>query len=418
MTLGFEQAGFDVLTSVEIDPIHCATHEYNFPFWPVICADIAGISGADIRQRVALGKRDIDVVFGGPPCQGFSLIGKRELDDPRNSLVRHFLRLVLELRPKFFVMENVPGLVTGRHKGILTDLISSFFENGYTVEHDYQVLNAAEFGVPQNRRRLFLLGCRRGRKLPQYPIPTTRPAGSSGRMCASGRTLPSGPTVFDAIGDLPEVEEYEELLKRDWIIAKYSRASDYARALRRDGNGRGLHSYPRSWDSRKMTSSLRTVHTPRSIRRFAATKHGGTELVSRFHKLDPRGVCNTLRAGTGSNKGAFTSPRPIHPFTPRCITVREAARLHGYPDWFRFHATKWHGFRQVGNSVPPPLARAVAAEVMRACGCRSTKPRRKGTLGNESLLRLNMREAAERYGVDPGIMGSRTRTTACTSDDR
>ncbi len=88
-------------------------------------------------------------------------------------------------------------------------------------------------------------------------------------------------------------------------------------------------------------------------RRFLATKHGDTEPISRFHKLDPKGVCNTIRAGTASDRGAFTSPRPIHPFSPRCITVREAARLHSYPDWFRFHVTKWHGFRQIGNSVPP-----------------------------------------------------------------
>src|SRR5437660_4657073 len=89
------------------------------------------------------------------------------------------------------------------------------------------------------------------------------------------------------------------------------------------------------------------------------------ESISRFLKLSPDAYCNTLRAGTASDRGAFTSPRPIHPVTPRCITVREAARLHSYPDWFRFHATKWHGFRQIGNSVPPLLALAVAREIAR-----------------------------------------------------
>lgn len=116
MTLGFEQAGFDVLASVEIDPIHCATHEFNFPFWSVICKDIVNTTGEEIRKRSSIGDRDIDVVFGGPPCQGFSLIGLRVLDDPRNSLVRHFVRLVLELKPKFFVMENVSGMVKGEFK--------------------------------------------------------------------------------------------------------------------------------------------------------------------------------------------------------------------------------------------------------------------------------------------------------------
>ncbi|MFM6055520.1 MAG: DNA cytosine methyltransferase, partial [Sphaerospermopsis kisseleviana] len=114
-----------------------------------------------------------------------------------------------------------------------------------------------------------------------------------------------------------------------------------------------------------LTSSLRTKHSPASEERFASTPHGKNEPISRFYKLDPDGLCNTLRAGTASNKGAFTSPRPIHPFTPRCITVREAARLHSFPDWFRFHPTKWHGFRQIGNSVPPLLAQAVAAEIIK-----------------------------------------------------
>ncbi|MEM8779676.1 MAG: DNA cytosine methyltransferase, partial [Cyanobacteria bacterium P01_G01_bin.49] len=115
MTLGFEQAGFDVLASVEIDPIHSAIHEYNFPFWAVICSSVEIITGQDIRDLSNIKHQPIDVVFGGPPCQGFSLIGKRSLEDARNSLVGHFIRLVLELNPKYFIIENVPGLAMGKH---------------------------------------------------------------------------------------------------------------------------------------------------------------------------------------------------------------------------------------------------------------------------------------------------------------
>lgn len=106
-------------------------------------------------------------------------------------------------------------------------------------------------------------------------------------------------------------------------------------------------------------------------------RNGENRKISRFHKLDPQGLCNTLRAGTPSNRGAFTSPRPIHPYTPRCITVREAARLHSYPDWFRFQRTKWHGFRQVGNSVPPLLAKAVASEIIKLLGIIPSQPTEK-----------------------------------------
>jgi DNA (cytosine-5)-methyltransferase 1 len=154
---------------------------------------------------------------------------------------------------------------------------------------------------------------------------------------------------------------------------------------------------------------MRTEHTPLSQRRFRSTECGKTEPISRFLKLDPDGICNTLRAGTGSDRGAFTSPRPIHPHAARCITVREAARLHSYPDWFRFHATKWHGFRQIGNSVPPLLGRAVAAELVRAMGVEGRRPKGKVERGDENLLWMAMSEAAERYGVSDTVMGRRLR---------
>ena len=119
MTLGFEQAGFDVLGSVEIDPIHCAAHHYNFPFWTTICSDISIINAKTIRNLSCIGNREIDVVFGGPPCQGFSLIGKRNPKDNRNNLIKHFIRLVIELQPKYFVIENVPGMATKNNQAFL-----------------------------------------------------------------------------------------------------------------------------------------------------------------------------------------------------------------------------------------------------------------------------------------------------------
>lgn len=392
MTLGFEQAGFDVLAAVELDPIHCATHEFNFPLWSVLCQSVVDTKGKDIREKTAIGNRDIDVVFGGPPCQGFSMIGKRTLDDPRNALVFHFMRLVLELKPKYFVMENVPGLIIGKHQKFLLEVIENFHLNGYEVETNYQVLNAANYGVPQNRYRLFLMGCRRGLPLPKYP-----------------EAVAEVPTVWEAIGDLPEVERYPELLLKDWVIAKHKKASLYAARLRGTLPQIADYSYRRDFDRKLLTSSLRAQHKPESIKRFADTKPGETEKISHFYKLNPYGVCNTLRAGTASNRGAFTSPRPIHPYQPRCITVREAARLHSYPDWFRFHVTKWHGLRQIGNSVPPLLAKAVASEIICILGVHPVKPRRKIQLGKEELLRLNMSQASHKYGVDLHVIEPRTR---------
>jgi DNA (cytosine-5)-methyltransferase 1 len=410
MTLGFEQAGFDVLAAVEIDPIHCATHEYNFPFWSVLCRSVTEIKGEEIRRLSSLGDRDIDVVFGGPPCQGFSLIGKRSLDDPRNTLVFHFLRLIVELKPKFFVMENVRGMTIGKHRQFLQEIISEFRQNGYVVAETYQVLNSAYYGVPQNRERLFLLGCRQDLPFPQYPQAITEPKFKKANKNNTLK-LPHTPSVWEAIQDLPEADDYPELKQRDLVVAEYGKPSDYAKSLRGFSFLKDDYSYPRKYDSRILTSSLRTEHTLESIKRFAQTPQGKTEPISRFYKLSPDGLCNTLRAGTASNRGAFTSPRPIHPFTPRCITVREAARLHSYPDWFRFHVTKWHGFRQIGNSVPPLLAKAVASEIMELLNISPSKPGIIQALGDENLLAFDMSQAAEYYGVHSHIIEPRTRNS-------
>jgi DNA (cytosine-5)-methyltransferase 1 len=401
MSLGFEQAGFDIVAAVEIDPIHCAVHEFNFPNCAVICQSVTELDGETLRKRAGLGSASPDVIFGGAPCQGFSLIGKRALDDPRNALVGHFVRLVKELSPKYFVFENVAGLTAGEHKQFLFELIDSLKSAGYDVVLPYRVLNALDFGVPQHRRRLFLMGCKSGERLPTYPESSHTPASEP----TNG--LPAGPTVWEAIGDLPEADRFAELLERDWVRGRHKKPSAYAAGLRSSAGDVGVLGPPREFDVGVLTSSMRTVHSELSMRRFAETPHGDTEPVSRFLKLAPDGVCNTLRAGTGSERGAFTSPRPIHPFTPRCITVREAARLHSYPDWFRFHATKWHGFRQIGNSVPPRLARAIATRIRVALGRTVLPSGGPVELGDPELLHMTMHECARRYGVRSDVVGRR-----------
>lgn len=392
LSLGFEQAGFDIVAAVEIDPIHCAVHEHNFPYSKTICASVIDITGDDIRYRANLGNTEIDVVFGGAPCQGFSLIGKRAIDDPRNQLVFHYVRIVAELQPKYFVFENVKGLTLGKHAEFLQELIAALSDAGYDVVSPYRVLNAADFGVPQDRRRLFVVGARRGLALPDYPNPLDR------------RT-----TVWEAIGDLPDAERFDELNAVDAVRIDWTTEAVYARQLRGLEPDPTNYGYRRKSDPDMLTSSLRTEHTALSRTRFLGTDHGKTEPVSRFRKLPPHGLCNTLRAGTDSARGAFTSPRPIHPFLPRVITVREAARLHSYPDWFRFHATKWHGFRQIGNSVPPLLARFVASEIVKALGVKPLKPKVVLHLGDPDLLTFDMGAAAQHFCVPRDTIAQRSR---------
>lgn len=371
LSLGFEQAGFDIACAVEIDPVHCAAHKYNFPNTAVICSGVENLTAKDIRNS-GLGDAKVSVVFGGSPCQGFSLMGKRSLDDPRNALVAHFVRLVLELDPDYFCLENVKGLTLGRHIEFLRELVEGFSDGGYEILLPWQVLNASSFGVPQHRERLFIIGAKRGLPLPSYPQPMTRAAGRPEKHPTG---LPAGPSVMDAIGDLLDADEFPTLSHTDSVTAVLGPRSGYAAALRGEALDKGDFSHPRDWDRTLMTASATANHTAETRARFSATAPGRVEPVSRFLKLDPNGICNTLRAGTGKDRGAFTAARPIHPFHPRCITVREMARLHSYPDWFRFNHTKWHGAREVGNSVPPLLGRAVANEIMKVTGHRRSRPK-------------------------------------------
>lgn len=398
MSLGFEQAGFDVKAAVEIDPVHCATHKFNFPECAVIPRSVEGLKGSEIRVAAGLGNRSVDVVFGGAPCQGFSMIGQRALDDPRNRLVRDFLRIVSELDATYFVFENVKGLTVGKHRKFLDEFIEYADELGYNVRKPWQVLDAANYSVPQHRERLILFGAKKSETLPEYPAPWTNPADGKRKVFEG---LPKGPSVSDALGDLPDAENFEELRKTDEVCFDgWIDGSAYAMEMRCRTNSAWHQGVIREWNRDVMTSSARTEHTAISRRRFSETAGGETEPISRFYKLHPDGLSNTLRAGTDGARGAFTSPRPIHPEYDRCITVREMARLHGYPDWFRFNETKWHGARQIGNSVPPPMARAIALEVVGAAGLKVQTPTEPITLGDEKLLRMTVGEAADFFGVD------------------
>ncbi len=401
MSLGFEQAGFDVAAAVEIDPVHCAAHKFNFPQTAVISRSVERLSGQEIRLAAGLGARPVDCVFGGAPCQGFSLIGHRVLDDPRNSLVLEFVRIVSELDARTFVFENVKGLTLGHHKQFLNELVAAFDAKGYQVRLPWRVLNAGNFGTPQSRERLILFGAKKGEVLPDYPASITAIAGRKSKA-----DLNCGPTCADALGDLPDAELFPELINNDSVRPRrFGKPTPYAEEMRCLSNDAWHFAHPRQWDPAVLTASARTEHTDISRRRFSETAKGDVEPISRLFKLPPGGVSNTLRAGTDGARGAFTSPRPIHYMFDRCITVREMARLHGFPDWFRFNATKWHGARQIGNAVPPPLARAVASQVIAALGLTPSRRTETIALGSPALLEMNVTSAAAHFGVEPPKTG-------------
>ncbi|HEY9653229.1 MAG TPA: DNA cytosine methyltransferase, partial [Coleofasciculaceae cyanobacterium] len=405
-SLGIEQAGFDVAVAVEYDPIHAAVYAFNFPHTQVLCADVATLSGRDIKAAVsnwALYHRQsshcyhpIDLVFGGPPCQGFSTIGKQAIDDTRNSLVFEFCRLVKELQPRYFVMENVPGLCQKKYQPILQQLMEEFKVAGYQLTEPVQVLNAVDFGVPQQRRRLFLLGTQVGEASLVYP--QSQPCNST----FFPKELSEYITVKDAIADLPNLDDFDELHQTDSIKLTPTQlykiqdsATPYVKRLRDLIPDPTNFAYSRLWNPQWLTSSMQTHHTEPSIERFKVTPPGTLEPTSRLRRLHWDKPCHTLRAGTGSERGSYTSPRPIHPQYPRVISVREAARLHSFPDWFRFHVTKWHGFREVGNAVVPLLARVLGRQIITTLQLEPSAPRICIALGDPQLLKFKHSQATQ-----------------------
>jgi DNA (cytosine-5)-methyltransferase 1 len=392
-SLGMEQSGFDIAVAIDEDPVCAAVYEYNKPHTKVVRANITEISREDILKALSSwrkGENKISVVFGGPPCQGFSIIGKGNADDARNNLIFEFCRLVIALKAEYFVMENVPGLLSHRYKHLVEELISRFKKAGYQITEPIQVLDASLFGVPQKRRRVFILGAREDKKPLEYPTIPLEIEQPNRRI-----------TVREAIADLPNLDDFEELKERDWVELSGSAlyrmqksASNYVRLLRNLTVDETDFSYPRLWNPRLLTNSWRTEHDKESLERFKKVAQGKMDQTSRLKRLYWENICWTLRAGTDAKRGAHTSSRPLHPEHPRVISVKEAARLQSFPDWFRFHVTKWHGFREVGNAVPPLLGRAIGEQLIKAMEHKPCRPETTISLGNSKLLELEMKEAA------------------------
>lgn len=392
-SLGLEAAGFDVVASVEINPIHCLVHHFNFPYGATICQDITKVKPTDILSQIKAKGFDyeIDLIAGGPPCQGFSLMGKRQLNDSRNNLVFQYLRIIREIQPKYFLFENVLGIKKGEHRHFLEKLITLFAENGYNLVQPISVLNAADFGVPQNRQRLILMGYRQDMPQPQYPDADSK------------KSVITKDVLMD-LADIPCFVGKDEGID--------NRNLNYKRF--RENYGFENNSYFSLCHHRsnfgKVWGHIGSKHQLKTIERFQATPQGKIEKLSRFFRLPADGLSNTLRAGTPRSRGAFTAPRPIHYQHARCITVREAARLHGFPDWFQFHRTIWHGFREIGNAVVPFVAKALAEEIIKCLDINLDKIEI-ATLQNrdEKTLTFNMSQACEYWNIPDDAIAKRKR---------
>lgn len=327
---GAHAAGIEVAAAFDVDPILTSSFKANFPETELVLKSLEETTGQELTGHA---RGPIDLMFGGPPCQGFSSIGKRNKKDERRTLLAHFFRLVREVRPRAFVMENVQGLAFADSRPELDMAIASL---GVTYEIvGPLVLDAGEFGAATKRKRIFVIGYDR-----QRCVPITKDE------IQSARSTPA--TVADALSGLGAGKCVDG--ERDtWRIPEEVLLSRYAQNL--------------AADDRTFTGNKRTNHTSSVQRRFSTVPQGGIDKIGRHPRLSWAGQCPTLRAGTGADVGSYQSVRPLHPEEDRVITVREAARLQGFPDSHIFHPTIWHSFRMIGNSVSPIIAQAVLGTI-------------------------------------------------------
>lgn len=345
LSLGAARAGFIIAASVETDPNALETHRKNFPATKHPCADISKLSGRDLLEISGVRKGKLGGVIGGPPCQGFSAIGKRNAEDSRNELFVHFFRLVKETQPIFFLAENVPGILRPTND-LLRETALSLIRGDYNLLPAITV-NASDYCSPTARTRIFFIGFKPGFFRELSPESFSPP-----------KSL-TPVRVKRALEGLPEdIRPEWQTEEEGWRFVdeiEQSFFSERITGLFPEGVGHGL-SVERYLKKREVSGCLGTRHSRELESRYGSLGPGRKDKISKSIRLDPEGFCPTLRAGTGPDKGSYQAVRPIHPTRPRVITPREAARLQGFPDWFVFHRTKWHSFRQIGNSVCPITA--------------------------------------------------------------
>ena len=380
LSAGFAAAdGFEVTAGVDSDTDAVSSFAANHRSAAVAAVDVAAVPACDVAGEVGLRGGNVDVVVGGPPCQGFTSVRPRRssgIDDPRNSLFGEFAAFVGLLAPRVFVMENVPAMVSHHGGRVLATAVAAMRDVGYRTE--WRVLDAADFGVPQRRRRLFLVGIREsaassagsGSGSWPWPSPTHSPAGPPGAGCAlTDRPIPGltvdgalpAVTADEAVSDLPvlapgeSAETYTGPPVNEYQAARRPRSS-------LDGAASRLSWHAAVDHSERMQAIL--VHAGDSIAAIPKS-FGVAGYSTSYSRIAGSRPAPTL---TGNFIHA-ASATCVHPHQHRSLTVREGARLQSFDDGWEFRGTRSKVARQIGNAVPPLLAAAVAGMVRELAGC-------------------------------------------------
>jgi DNA (cytosine-5)-methyltransferase 1 len=354
MMLGLENAGFQTLVANEIHAHPCMTMRRNFPDVPIVEGSIRDFSAAQLFEQAGYDSiPDVDLVAGGPPCQGFSTAGMKDPADPRNTLIGDYVRIVSEIRPRAFLLENVTGLLTMKGGKLWENVADQLSGLGYNFH--YSILHAADYGVPQMRKRLIVLGSREEAP-PRHPLPTHGPTSSDANALFDIAMIPHV-SVGDAIADLPEIEQ-------GTTAVMYSgRARTAYQKRMREGAGKQLRNH------------VATRHREATAAYYGLIPPGGTALdVPKELRNGKQGIQRWPVGGL--SRTITTEPTDfLHPKLNRIPTIRELARIQSFPDRFEFMGQRTTGNKmrrlgycsqsqQVGNAVPPILAEAIGRSII------------------------------------------------------
>jgi len=355
LSLGFKKAGFEIVLSNEIDEWASETYKRNHPSTIVITKDIQEIKDLKkFKKKYELS--NIEGIIGGPPCQGFSLAGKRDNNDPRNSLFKEFIRFVIFFKPKFFVMENVKGLLSAKTKKgekVYDIIIKEFNKAGYNV--GTKILNSSHYGVPQERERLIFIGFK---KDIEYKSDLIFPKQKINKFISTE----------EAISDLPLINAGEGEEKQ-----KYTKSAKnkYQKIMRTRSNN--VYNHVAMRHTERIIERFKQIKWGQSVKdvpfEHSAVKRNNPKIKSgkvfsqNNMRVNPKRPCPTIAASFQSNF--------IHPYLNRNFTAREGARLQSFPDNYIFSGKRttmsWEKklsqYQQIGNSVPPIMAEAIANSI-------------------------------------------------------
>jgi len=349
---------FKVIGAIDINKVSTLTTRANHPDAYILNEDIRRVKPSMFKELITLENKDIDVIIGGPPCQGFSTIRPfRSVkdDDPRNSLFEQYALFVNSFRPKIFVFENVVGLIKYKEGKVLEAMQEVFYNLGYDIQ--WKVLNAANYGVPQKRERFIMIGVQRGAKI-NFPMPTNSFEGKTGsykdkrNLVIAMGNLPPALSVMDAISDLPSLESGEEKIWYD-----KEPLTQYQKDRRKENQHLTLHKA--TSHSKKMLEIIKHAGDNISCIPKGLVDSGFSSSYSRLPENEPASTLTVNFVHPSSNKC-------IHPLENRALTPREGARIQSFDDDYVFCGSRTEIVRQIGNAVPPLLGEAIACEIYKS----------------------------------------------------